>query len=192
MGMNYRIIISITLTLLLTHCGIYSAKGSLPGHIHSISVSPVINTSAEFGVDEEVENSISDKLITENVLNVTSESISDSRLNITITSVIDRPYTYSVKPTLDYEQVDEWRITIKSSVIWYDMTRDEALFERTFSSWGAYGVGVDINSDKIDNDGDGLIDSDDDDEYGSPRESALKVAIRKLSEDIIIELTSTW
>ena len=88
--------------------------------------------------------------------------------------------------------MEEWRITIKANVVWYDMTKDEAFFDRVFTSWGAYGSGVDISTDNIDNDGDGLVDSEDDDEFGSPRESALEVAIRKLSEDIINEITSTW
>ncbi len=176
--------------LLLYSCGFYSLKGSLPAHVKSISVSPVVNESPEFGVSENVGEQISSMLISENVLNVTGEDIADSRLNVYIKSVLDKPYTYSAGDT--YEQVEEWRITIKANVVWYDMTKDEAFFDRVFTSWGAYGSGVDISTDNIDNDGDGLVDSEDDDEFGSPRESALEVAIRKLSEDIINEITSTW
>ena len=44
----------------------------------------------------------------------------------------------------------------------------------------------------IDNDGDGKIDSDDDDEFGEPREYASKVAIQKISEDIINDIMTTW
>ena len=66
------------------------------------------------------------------------------------------------------------------------------LFEKSISNWGAYGTGVDISTDGIDNDGDNLIDADDSDEFGSPRESALNIAVRRLSEDIVNEITSTW
>ncbi|MBL7022678.1 MAG: hypothetical protein ISR90_01285 [Candidatus Marinimicrobia bacterium] len=184
-----KFILAISLVLLY-NCGFYSLKGSLPAHIKSISISPVVNESPEFGVSENVGEQISEMLISENVLSVTNEDVADSRLNVTIKSVLDKPYTYSAGDT--YEQVEEWRITLKAKVVWYDLTKDEAFFDKTISSWGAYGTGVDISTDNIDNDGDGLVDSDDDDEFGSPRESALEVAIRKLSEDIINEITSTW
>ena len=50
----------------------------------------------------------------------------------------------------------------------------------------------DISDDGIDNDEDGLIDGEDDDEFGAPRDSALKIASKKMSEDIISNITSTW
>ena len=88
--------------------------------------------------------------------------------------------------------MEDWKITIKASVTWYDIKRGEILFEKTISNWGAYSAGVDISTDGIDNDGDNLIDTDDSDEFGSPRESALNIAVRRLSEDIVNEITSTW
>ena len=75
--------------LLLYSCGFYSLKGSLPAHVKSISVSPVVNESPEFGVSENVGEQISSMLISENVLNVTGEDIADSRLNVYIKSVLD-------------------------------------------------------------------------------------------------------
>jgi hypothetical protein len=51
---------------------------------------------------------------------------------------------------------------------------------------------VDISTDNIDNDGDNLIDSEDSDEIGSPRESALSISVRRLTEDIVNEITNTW
>jgi len=61
------------------------------------------------------------------------------------------------------------------------------------SSWGSYLPGVDIGTDGIDNDGDNLIDSEEDsDEIGSPRESALSISVRRLTEDIVNEITNTW
>ena len=90
------------------------------------------------------------------------------------------------------EEVEEWKLTIKTSITWYDLKRDEILFEKKMSSWGSYTPGVDISTDNIDNDGDNLIDSDDSDEIGSPRESALSISVRRLTEDIVNEITNTW
>jgi hypothetical protein len=60
------------------------------------------------------------------------------------------------------------------------------------SSWGSYTPGVDISTDGLDNDGDNLIDDEDSDETGSPRESALSISVRRLTEDIVNEITNTW
>lgn len=88
--------------------------------------------------------------------------------------------------------MEEWKLTIKASIIWYDVKRDEVLLEKNMSSWGSYLPGVDISTDGIDNDGDNLIDSKDSDETGSPRESALSISVRRLTEDIVNEITNTW
>ena len=55
------------------------------------------------------------------------------------------------------------------------------------TQWGQHQLEIDI-----DNDGDNLIDSEDSDEIGSPRESALSISVRRLTEDIVNELTNTW
>ena len=101
------------------------------------------------------------------------------------------PYTYSLN-TEESEHVDEWKITIKAQVKWSDLKNDELLVDRQLSSFGIYGTGVDISSDGIDNDSDGLTDSEDSDEFGSPRESAVRIAVEKITELIINEITSTW
>ena len=44
----------------------------------------------------------------------------------------------------------------------------------------------------LDNDGDGLIDGEDDNEFGDPRQFATKVAIEKIAEDVLNEIMTTW
>ena len=51
---------------------------------------------------------------------------------------------------------------------------------------------LDISTDGIDNDGDGLIDSEDTDEIGAPRNSARLIAVNKIAEKILTKITSTW
>tara|TARA_Y100001968_G_C19447540_1_gene766294 strand:- start:312 stop:896 length:585 start_codon:yes stop_codon:yes gene_type:complete len=180
------------LSMLFMGCGFYSLKGSLPGHIKTISIAPIINESSEFGINDKINEIILDKFISENILDITNDDIADSRLNIIVKRVDNNPYTYTVQSNVSYEQVEEYRIVIHANVIWYDLTKDELLLESNKSAWGAYGTGLDISNDLIDNDGDGLIDSEDDNEFGSPKETAILLAMQKLSEDIINELTSTW
>ena len=123
-------------------------------------------------------------IIADNIITVT--------IAVVITSVIDRPYTVILSSDLGMEEVEEWKLTIKAYVTWHDVRRDEVLLEKKMSSWGSYLPGVDISTDGIDNDGDNLIDNEDSDEIGSPRESALSISVRRLTEDIVNEITNTW
>jgi len=176
---------------LLMACGFYSVKGTIPAHIQSISISPIKNESTEFSVADLLGELINAQMITENILKLTGQDEAHSQLDVIIKSVTDMPYTYSLN-TEESEHVDEWKITIKAQVKWSDLKNDELLVDRQLSSFGIYGTGVDISSDGIDNDSDGLTDSEDSDEFGSPRESAVRIAVEKITELIINEITSTW
>ena len=66
------------------------------------------------------------------------------------------------------------------------------MFEKDFSSFGTYSIDSDPSSDGIDNDNDGLIDSNDSDEFGDSRELAINVAINKIAVDIVNTVLSTW
>ena len=176
---------------LLMACGFYSMKGTIPTHIQSISISPIKNESTEFRVADLLGEFINAQLIAENILKLTGQDEAHSQLDIIIKSVTDIPYTYSLN-TEESEHVDEWKITIKAQVKWSDLKKDEPLVDRQLSSFGIYGTGVDISSDGIDNDSDGLTDGEDSDEFGSPRESAVRIAVEKITELIINEITSTW
>ena len=146
-------------------------------------------------------------MMSENVLDIVLPEQADSRLKVVITNVTDKPYTVSLSNS-GMEEVEEWKLTIITIVIWYDLKRDEILFEKKMNSWGSYTPGVDIGSDGLDNDGDcsgdsnsdgcrccagdDKVDENDSDESGSPRESALDISVRRLTEDIVNEITNTW
>ena len=173
-------------------CFFYSMRGSLPAHINSISLAPVVNESAEFAVAEILNDELNELMVNENVLDIVMPEQADSHLEAVITSVTDKPYTVTLSSDLSMEEVEEWKLTIKVTITWYDLKRDEILIKKKMTSWGSYLPGVDISTDGIDNDGDNLIDSEDSDEIGSPRESALSISVRRLTEDIVNEITNTW
>ena len=77
-------------------------------------------------------------------------------------------------------------------MIWIDLINNEEIINKSITEWSTYNLEADIGSDLIDNDLDGLIDSEDSDEYGTPKEGAMRIAIDKVSKRIINELTSTW
>ena len=184
---------SLIFIMFFQGCLFYSIRGSLPAHINSISLAPVVNESAEFEAAEILNEELNELMLNENVLDIVLPEQADSRLEVVILSVTDKPYTVTLSADLGgMEEVEEWKLTIKTYITWYDLKRDEILFEKKMSSWGSYTPGVDISTDNIDNDGDNLIDSEDSDEIGSPRESALSISVRRLTEDIVNEITNTW
>ena len=184
---------SLIFIMFFQGCLFYSIRGSLPAHINSISLAPVVNESAEFEAAEILNEELNELMLNENVLDIVLPEQADSRLEVVILSVTDKPYTVTLSADLvGMEEVEEWKLTIKTSITWYDLKRDEILFEKKMSSWGSYTPGVDISTDNIDNDGDNLKDSEDSDEIGSPRESALSISVRRLTEDIVNEITNTW
>ena len=184
---------SLIFIMFFQGCLFYSIRGSLPAHINSISLAPVVNESSEFEAAEILNEELNELMLNENVLDIVLPEQADSRLEVVILSVTDKPYTVTLSADLvGMEEVEEWQLTIKTSITWYDLKRDEILFEKKMSSWGSYTPGVDISTDNIDNDGDNLIDSEDSDEIGSPRESALSISVRRLTEDIVNEITNTW
>jgi len=179
--------------LIFSSCTYYSFKGSLPANIDNISISPIVNESTEYVVTDILDEEIYNILLKENVLKLVSIDNAKSKLNITIKSVTDKYYTYSLGD-VQYEIVDEWKISVKAKVEWYDLLENKVIFSKEMTSFGIYSTnsGNDISVDGIDNDQDGLTDNEDNDEFGPPRESALKIASKKLSENIIANITSTW
>ena len=179
------------LLLLMQSCSFYSTKGTIPIHIKDVYIKPIQNNS----IDQEVVNlldiQLNQLLLNQNILKIVEYDEADSKIEITILEVLDSPYTINKGEQFDTE-VTEWKLSVKAKVVWLDFKKGETLFDATINEWGLYGNDLDISSDGIDNDGDGLIDSEDSDEIGSPRDSARFIAINKIAEKILTKITSTW
>jgi hypothetical protein len=171
----------------LISCGFYSLAGSIPPHIKSIAIPLMENETAEFGLAEDITDGILGEFVEAGILSITDENIAHSILRGTVKKVNEGPYTYSKQ-----ESVSEFRYKIDVKLEWYDVSQDKNLLEGTYSGFGAYGLSGDIGSDGIDNDNDGKIDNDDDDEFGEPRAFATKVAVRKIAQDILNDIMTTW
>ncbi len=178
----------ITLVALGTFsCGFYSMAGSIPPHIRSLAIPLLENQTAEFGVSEDITDNLLDKFAEENILSIKEEGKAHSILRGVILKVEDAPYTYSRE-----EAVSEYRLTITIDIEWYDVRDEKNLLEKQYSGWGAYGYGSDISSDGVDNDGDGVIDAEDDDEIGDARTFATKIAVGKIAQDILNDILTDW
>jgi len=183
--LNY--IVSLLSIFIISSCGYYSMAGSIPPHIKSIAIPLVNNQTAEFGIAENITDNIIEVFNEENILRIVDEENADSILQGTIISLDDAPYTFSSE-----EAVSEYRINITMEITWKDIENDVDLLKKRYSGWGAYGLSGDINTDGIDNDGDGKIDEEDDDEFGEPRSFATKIAITKIAEDVVNNILTSW
>mgnify|MGYP001163515183 FL=1 len=161
--------------------------GSIPPHIKSIAIPLMDNQTAEFELAENITDGILEQFNEAGILYVTNADMANSILKGTIKKVSEGPYTYSKQ-----ESISEYRYKIDVKIEWFDVQEKKNLFEKTYSAFGAYGVSGNIASDGIDNDNDGRIDDDDDDEFGEPRSFATMVAVRKIAEDILNDIMTTW
>ena len=180
-------ITNLYLIFVLFGCAYYSMAGSIPPNIRNVSVPLFVNQTPEFELSEKLTNVIIEQISEQNIIKIVSSPDSDSIIDGEIVSVSDGPYAFN-----NNEQVSEYRFSIKVKAIWLDVSNDKALFEKDFSSFGTYSIDSDPSSDGIDNDNDGLIDSNDSDEFGDSRELAINVAINKIAVDIVNTVLSTW
>ena len=103
--MKIIFIVCISIIMLFPACMFYSFKGSLPAHIHSISLAPAMNESTEFSVAEILNNELNKLMMEENVLDIVTSDQADSQLKVVITSVTDRPHTVLFSDELGMEEV---------------------------------------------------------------------------------------
>ncbi len=172
---------------MLVGCSYYSMAGSIPANINSVYIPLIENDTAEFEISENLTSKITQEIAIQNILKVTDDSNSDSTILGVITSASDGPFTFDSN-----EQVDEYRFSISLKILWVDNENEKNLIEKTFTGFGNYSINNDPSSDGIDNDNDGILDENDDDEFGDSRELAINIAINKIASDVVNSILSTW
>tara|TARA_Y100000994_G_scaffold135111_1_gene110634 strand:+ start:1252 stop:1827 length:576 start_codon:yes stop_codon:yes gene_type:complete len=174
-------------------CISYSFKGSLPSGVDSVAISQIINNTSEYPLTNLLNDNLNRELLNQNILDIVDIYTADTSLNIIIESVKDDSNIYTSSNDNLYETVQQWKLTVKVKVNWYNINDNSIILDRYIEEWALYNnSGIDINADGIDNDSDGLIDGNDSDEYGSAREAALRITSQKIINRIINELISNW
>lgn len=147
----------------------YSFTGaSVPPHLTTIAI-PLVDDQSGFGepgLRELFTYQLTNLFINDNSLEVADRNRADSILEGAITSVSDAPAMIQ-----QGEQVSKRRITVNARFAFQDMKLRKKVWEKTFSNWGDYESG-----------GGGA----------SQRQAGLQEAIRKLTEDILLETVSGW
>ena len=181
-----KIVNSISIFLIIG-CSYYSMAGSIPANINNVYIPLIENDTAEFEISENLTSKITQEIAIQNILKITDDSNSDSTILGVITSAADGPFTFDSN-----EQVDEYRFSISLKILWVDNENEKNLIEKTFTGFGNYSINNDPSSDGIDNDNDGILDENDDDEFGDSRELAINIAINKIASDVVNSILSTW
>ena len=180
-------IVNIVSIFLIVGCSYYSMAGSIPANIKNVNIPLIENDTAEFEISENLTSKIIQEIAIQNILKVTDDSNSDSTILGVITSASDGPFSFD-----NNEQVDEYRFSLSLKIIWTDNENEKNLIEKTFTGFGNYSINNDPSSDGIDNDNDGILDENDDDEFGDSRELAINIAINKIASDVVNSILSTW
>jgi hypothetical protein len=146
----------------------YSFTGaSVPSHLKTVAIPPVSDQSGfgEPSLGDLLTTALTDQFITDNSLQVADRRTSDSILEGVITTVTDVPSSVE-----GGEQVRKRRVTVSARFTYQDMKLRKKVWEKTFSNWGDYDSGGGF----------------------SQRREGLKIAIAKLSEDVLLETVSGW
>jgi hypothetical protein len=149
-------------------CFSYSFTGaSVPSHLKSIAI-PIAEDrsgSGQPGLSEMLTNSLTQKFIDDNTLQVTEKNKANAILNCSIISLTDAPTIITGN-----EQVQTRRITITVQAVYRDLVKRKTVFEKNFSEYGDYPSGGSMSS----------------------RNDAIQNAIDKISDDILLDVVSGW
>jgi len=155
----------LSMSALSLRCGIYSFKGSLPPHLHTIAIPLFENRTAEFGVPEELTDAVIEKFTQDNSLKIADRSNADVILEGTIVRINDRAGAYNSQ-----ERVQDLKIYITVSIKCIDQVKRQVLWEERLTQWGSY----------------------DPSEGPDARLDGLNDAIDKVSEEILNKTVSGW
>ncbi|HQY19647.1 MAG TPA: LPS assembly lipoprotein LptE [Ignavibacteria bacterium] len=165
----FKIIFVLNAFLLMSGCGVYGFRGNNPPKgINTLAV-PTAEDISGFSaptLPETFTERLKIRITTDNTFKIADKNISDGVLNCTITSVTDEA---SVIATGD--NVTQRKLTITIKVSFDDLKKQKQIWEKNFQNYGEYAS----NGNDFSN-----------------RESGVAIAIEKIAEDIVIDLTSNW
>lgn len=140
---------------------------SVPKHLKTIAI-PLVDDQSGFGeagLRERFTAELTNLFISDNSLQVADRTNADSILEGAIASVSDAPSVVS-----QGEAVTKRRITLTVKCTFQDKVQRKKVWEKTFSQWGDYDSGGGL----------------------SQRDAGLRDAIKKVTEDILLETVSGW
>jgi len=182
--------IFLLLMLFLSSCGIYSFQpGMIPDNIKLVYLSPINNKSSNHVIGDLLFDEIKSALMNKNIINLVNHSQANSRIDLYINSINESPSDFLIDNEIAIAK--QWKMEVRGKMEWINLGNNQIIQQKDLNVYAFYNTeGIDISQDGIDNDEDGLIDSQDTDEYGAPRNTAMIIISRKLSDNIIENMLS--
>jgi hypothetical protein len=148
--------------------GCYSFTGAaVPPHLKTIAI-PLVDDQSGFGeagTRESFTTQLIDLFTNDNSLQVADRGVADAMIEGAIVSITDAPAVVT-----QGEQVTRRRITVSAKFTFQDLKMRKKMWEKSFSNWGDYDSGGGL----------------------SQRQTGLQEALKKISEDVLLETVSGW
>ncbi|MBI4534704.1 MAG: LptE family protein [Ignavibacteriae bacterium] len=164
---NLSWLVALASVVSLLGCAYSFTGASVPSHLRSIAI-PLVDDQSGFGeagLRERFTTELTNLFINDNSLEVADRGTADSILEGVITGVSDAPAVVGQGETVTKRQ-----ITVAVRYTFQDMKVRKKVWEKTFSHWGQYESGGGL----------------------SQRDAGVQEAIRKITEDILLETVSGW
>jgi hypothetical protein len=160
----------VTISLLtITGCGVYGFRGNNPPPgINSLYIPTFVDASgfSDPTLPEQLTQRLKDKILRDNTFTLRDRSIADGEIKCVITSVRDEALVIGANET-----VSKRKLTISISADLDNLKLQRNVWQKNLENWGEYNTT---------------------DQSFSNQEVGIRSAIEKVSEDILIELTSNW
>ena len=165
-----RLLRWLPLVLLVVWTGCYSFTGaSVPSHLETVAI-PLVDDQSGFGAPglrEIMTQELTNLFINDNSLGVADRKDADSILEGSIVRVTDAASVVG-----EGESVSSRRVTVEAKFLYKDMKLRKNVWEKSFSNWGDYETtGGDIFQ---------------------QQQNGIREAIRKISEDVLLQTVSGW
>lgn len=151
------------------NCGVYGFRGNNPPEgINTVAV-PTFQDNSGFSdptLVEKLTQRLKAKIISDNTFRIADKNISDAVLNCTVTNVRDEALVIS-----SGENVTKRKIIVTVNVDFENLKKQKKIWNKNFENYGEYNSSGDAFSE---------------------RTSGLNTAVERITEDIIIEITSNW
>jgi len=157
----------ILVSAVFTGCPYSFTGASVPSHLKTVAI-PLVDDQSGFGepgLRERFTTELTNLFISDNSLRVADRSTADAILEGAIMSVTDAPSVVQ-----EGEQVRRRRITVSARFAFQDMKQRRKVWERVFSNWGDYDSGGGL----------------------SQRQVGIQEAVKKITEDVLLESVSGW
>ncbi len=165
--------VRIFLLLLITYtgfnCGVYGFRGNNPpAGIRSLAVPTFTDESGSSipTLPESFTQHLKDEIISDNTFRVADKDIADAVLRCTITKFRDEALVIT-----SGENVSMRKITITVNVVFDNLKKQKNIWTKSFENYGEYSSS---NNEQ------------------SKRTDGIAIAVKRITDDIVIDLTSDW